>query len=160
MYRAFDEVCIHKPNTSRPANSERYIICKGKRPDVEAIRDYMFKINSRLNQLGFSQLGVTKSNVDVNEIVPLSLIFEDKEFAEYMRQSNDVIGERQIVSLIKIRAFHQDQNLFETRQRQIRDQCLKIWNVPDQVRKAPGFEDPQVFYYLRSYISVLLRYVV
>jgi len=143
MYRAFDEVCIHKPNTSRPANSERYIICKGKRPNVEAIRDYMFKINSRLNQLGFSQLGVTKSNVDVNEIVPLSLIFEDKEFAEYMRQSNDVIGERQIVSLIKIRAFHQDQNLFETRQRQIRDQCLKIWNVPDQVRKAPGFEDPQ-----------------
>ena len=92
MYRAFDEVCIHKPNTSRPANSERYIICKGKRPDVEAIRDYMFKINSRLNQLGFSQLGVTKSNVDVNEIVPLSLIFEDKEFAEYMRQSNDIIG--------------------------------------------------------------------
>ena len=52
----------------------------------------MFKINSRLNQLGFSQLGVTKSNVDVNEIVPLSLIFEDKEFAEYMRQSNDIIG--------------------------------------------------------------------
>jgi cap1 methyltransferase len=143
MYRAFDEVCIHKPNTSRPANSERYIICKGKRPNVEAIRDYMFKINSRLNQLGFSQLGVTKSNVDVNEIVPLSLIFEDKEFAEYMRKSNDIIGERQIVSLIKIRAFHQDQNLFETRQRQIRDECLKIWNVPDQVRKAPGFEDPQ-----------------
>jgi cap1 methyltransferase len=28
MYRAFERVAIHKPNTSRPANSERYIICK------------------------------------------------------------------------------------------------------------------------------------
>lgn len=25
MYRAFKEICIFKPNTSRPANSERYI---------------------------------------------------------------------------------------------------------------------------------------
>ena len=68
MYRAFDKVCIHKPNTSRPANSERYIICKGKRPQFEAIRDYLFKVNSRLNQLGFSQLGVTNSKIDVTEV--------------------------------------------------------------------------------------------
>jgi len=60
-----------------------------------------------------------------------------------MRQSNDNIGERQIVSLVKIRAYHQNQNLFETRQRQIRDECLKNWNIPDQVRRAPGYEDPQ-----------------
>ena len=54
MYRAFDQVCIHKPNTSRPANSERYIICKGKRHDAKEIKDYMYEINCRLNALGFS----------------------------------------------------------------------------------------------------------
>ena len=144
MYRAFDHVSIHKPNTSRPANSERYIICKGKRPQFEAIRDYLFETNCRLNELGFSQLGKTNSNIDVIEIVPMSILFGDKEFVEYMCQSNDIIGERQIVSLVKIRAFHQDSNLLETRQRQIRDECLKSWNVPDNVRRAPGSEDPQV----------------
>ena len=38
MYRSFQQIAIHKPNTSRPANSERYIICKWKRPDCENIR--------------------------------------------------------------------------------------------------------------------------
>ena len=52
MYLAFDQVCIHKPNTSRPANSERYIVCKHKRPHTQPIRDYMSQINQRLNQLG------------------------------------------------------------------------------------------------------------
>lgn len=26
LYRSFDEVCLHKPHTSRPANSERYVL--------------------------------------------------------------------------------------------------------------------------------------
>lgn len=29
LYRAFDHVCIHKPVTSRPANSERYSLSRG-----------------------------------------------------------------------------------------------------------------------------------
>ena len=45
MYRAFEKVCIHKPNTSRPANSERYIICKWKRPDSSGIADYLYRGN-------------------------------------------------------------------------------------------------------------------
>lgn len=104
----------------------------------------MFEINCRLNEIGFSQLGTTHSAQDVIEIVPMSVILADTDFTEYMRNSNDAIGERQIVSLIKIRAFHQDPELLETRQRQIRDDCLKMWKIPDQVRKAPTFEDPQV----------------
>ena len=84
MYRAFEQVCIHKPNTSRPANSERYIICKGKRADSKNIKDYMYEINCRLNRLGFSLLGTTRSEIDVVEIVPLDVIFGDTEFVEYM----------------------------------------------------------------------------
>ena len=94
MYRAFDHVCIHKPNTSRPANSERYIICKGKRHDAKNIKDYMFEINCRLNDLGFSLLGTTQSSTDVTEIVPSNVILEDEKFVDYMRRSNDLIGER------------------------------------------------------------------
>lgn len=31
---AFNMICIHKPESSRPANSERYVICKGKKADI------------------------------------------------------------------------------------------------------------------------------
>ena len=65
MYRSFHAVAIHKPNTSRPANSERYIICKWKRPDSRDIHDYLYETNNRLNELGFNLLGATKSQTDV-----------------------------------------------------------------------------------------------
>ena len=138
MYRAFDQVCLHKPVTSRPANSERYIICKGKRPNMEPIRDYLFEVNQKLNQIGFNLNGGTDSSIDVMEIVPLSMILEDVDFVEYLRKSNDVLGERQIVSLVKIRAFYQDATLLERRQKEIRDQCLDLWKVPNKVRRAPA----------------------
>ncbi len=51
MYRAFESVCIQKPNTSRPANSERYLVCKGKRKGADSIAQYMLEINARLNQV-------------------------------------------------------------------------------------------------------------
>eukprot|EP00941_MAST-03F_sp_MAST-3F-sp1_P002501 g2501.t1 len=53
LYRCFEKVCIFKPVTSRPANSERYFVCEGLRSDV-IIRDvvtYMWTINDRMNML-------------------------------------------------------------------------------------------------------------
>ena len=82
------------------------------------------------------------SSIDVMEIVPLSMILEDVDFVEYLRKSNDVLGELQIVSLVKIRAFYQDANLFEPRQKEICDQCLDLWKVPNKVRRASAMEDP------------------
>ena len=99
LHRCFDQVCLHKPNTSRPANSERYIICKGKRPQMEAIRDYLFEINCRLNEIGFNLNGGTESSIDVLEIVPLSLLLGDHDFVEYLRNSNDILGKFQFLKL-------------------------------------------------------------
>ncbi|CAF1512468.1 unnamed protein product, partial [Rotaria sordida] len=43
MYRTFNQISIHKPVTSRSANSERYIICKGLREDMrDIVRAYMY----------------------------------------------------------------------------------------------------------------------
>ena len=142
MYRAFERVTIHKPNTSRPANSERYIICKWKRQDSKSIADYIFEINCRLNELGFTQLGSTKSNIDINHIVPLEVIMQDRAFFNYIKNSNDVCGEWQIMGLAKIVAFAKDPHLNELRQPEIRDQCLYYWKVPNKTRKAPTNESP------------------
>ena len=143
MYRAFEKISIHKPNTSRPANSERYIICKGKRQDSKPIADYLLEINCRLNEIGFTTLGGTESEIDINHIVPLEVIMNDNAFFNYIRDSNDTLGEWQIMGLAKIVAFAKDMDLNELRQSEIKDQCLDYWKIPNKTRKAPAYESPQ-----------------
>ena len=95
MYRSFEQVSIHKPNTSRPANSERYIICKGKRQDCGDIHAYLEEVNNRLNRMGLELNGSTRSEIDVNELVPLEIMTQDAGFMEYIVESNNILGERQ-----------------------------------------------------------------
>lgn len=137
MYRIFDRVSIFKPVTSRPANSERYIVCRNLREDREPVRQYMHEINLDLNKF-MSTTSVT----DVNEIVPHSVLEDDGEFFQYMYESNVLLGRLQITSLKKIQTFTQNSDLYEGRQSNIRQQCLERWQVPDEVRSAPSKEDP------------------
>ncbi|KAK3921395.1 Cap-specific mRNA (nucleoside-2'-O-)-methyltransferase 1 [Frankliniella fusca] len=131
MFRSFERISIHKPNTSRPANSERYIICKWKRPDCEDITKYMYNINKHLNALG------RDSERDVTSVVPLNIIKEDKAFFDYVLDSNYSIGYNQIVALQKVIAFCRDTSLEELKQGDLRKKCLDYWRVPAEARKAP-----------------------
>ncbi|GFS91353.1 cap-specific mRNA [Nephila pilipes] len=140
MWMAFEKVCIFKPITSRPANSERYIICKWLKDDTKDIAEYMFKINERLGKLG------STSTVDVAEVVPLNILKGDEEFYNYIVESNDKLGTNQIIHLDKIRVFAQNVNLHETRQSDIRKECLALWGVPDKARAAPPKSDPDATY--------------
>lgn len=135
MYRCFDEICIFKPNTSRPANSERYLICKGKRHDTYDVMKYLFHANKLL-------LKRDKEN-DVIELVSLEELEMEKKFIQYLRRSNNELGKRQIVGLLKIAAFCEDSTLFEPRQADMRKQCLEHWELPDQSRTVPHSCKPQ-----------------
>ncbi|XP_037078583.1 cap-specific mRNA (nucleoside-2'-O-)-methyltransferase 1-like [Pollicipes pollicipes] len=130
MYMAFKEVCIIKPNTSRPANSERYIVCRWRRPDADAVRDYMDEVNQRLEEFG------SFSEQDVMHVVPLEVLKADRVFNDYINRSNNDLGQRQIVSLTKIRTFYRDVQLREDRQQELRAQCLAAWAVPDMARTS------------------------
>ena len=144
MYRSFQAVAIHKPNTSRPANSERYIICKWKRPDSQDIQKYLFETNQRLNALGFNLQGATRSQTDVLRLVPDKVILESNpEFLDYITKSNNNIADNQVVGLTKIAAFCRNENLHEFRQAEIRAQCLYFWKIPDESRKKPILENPR-----------------
>ena len=161
MYRSFQQVAIHKPNSSRPANSERYIICKWRRPDSDNIRRYMLEINMRLNNLGFSMGGETQSPVDILRIVPEHVMMEESlDFLEYMRESNNNIADIQIVGLTKIAAFCKNQNLHEFRQGEIRAQCLEFWKIPDDSRKKPIPEKADIIAsrLLQNKTSLLMQY--
>ncbi|KAK2113877.1 Cap-specific mRNA (nucleoside-2'-O-)-methyltransferase 1 [Saguinus oedipus] len=77
LYFRFERVCLFKPITSRPANSERYVVCKGLKVGIDDVRDYLFAVNIKLNQL-------RNTDSDVNLVVPLEVIKGDHEFTDYM----------------------------------------------------------------------------
>jgi len=135
MYKSFQQISIIKPNSSRPANSERYIVCKYKLPDTEAVIEYMNAINKILNEE--SQCEDGEQQVDVLEIFNRDEMHQDEQFLNYIIESNNTIGRTQIVGLRKIAAFAQNLDLKEVRQSEVRQDCLKAWGLPDKLRQAP-----------------------
>lgn len=134
MYKCFDSISIFKPNTSRPANSERYLICKRKRLNTQGILDYLCHVNKLLS--------TRDDNNDVIELVPLDVLEADTEFVRYLRMSNDTLGRNQIVNLLKIAAFCEDPTLIELKQADMRKECLMYWNLPDKTRIRPRISKP------------------
>ncbi|XP_032070789.1 cap-specific mRNA (nucleoside-2'-O-)-methyltransferase 1 [Thamnophis elegans] len=140
LYCCFERVSIFKPVTSRPANSERYVVCRGLKTGIEEVRDYLFTVNMKINQL-------RNSDQDVNLVVPLEVIRGDHDFYDYMIRSNKRFCAVQIKALAKIHAFVQDTTLNEARQADIRKECLRLWGIPDQARIAPSSSDPLSKFY-------------
>lgn len=96
----------------------------------------------RLNEIGLSLTGGTSSEVDVRHVVPEDIILDDEKFTEFMAESNNSLGERQVIALSKIAAFCKDPLLREDRQEEIKNQCLHFWQIPNEARKAPKHEPP------------------
>ena len=52
MAAHFEGLSIYKPAQSRPANSERYVVCRGLRVSRHpALFDHLLAVNDRINQL-------------------------------------------------------------------------------------------------------------
>ncbi|XP_043927779.1 cap-specific mRNA (nucleoside-2'-O-)-methyltransferase 1-like [Protopterus annectens] len=136
LYCCFERISLFKPLTSRLANSERYIICRGLKPGIESDRDYLFSVNIKLNQL-------KKSKQDVNKVVSMSVMKEDTNFLNSMMSSNEGFCAVQIKALAKIHAFVLNPILSVPTQVEIRKECLKLWGIPDQARVAPSSSDPK-----------------
>ncbi|KAK9305793.1 hypothetical protein QLX08_003305 [Tetragonisca angustula] len=135
MYRCFEEVCIFKPNSSRPANSERYLICKSKRPGTHDVMQYLKDINHLLLK--------GDANNDVLQLVSFNELEKEKQFIQYLRASNEELGKKQIISLCKIAAFCEDSTLVEVKQADMRKECLEYWQLPDETRTIPRHMKPK-----------------
>ena len=62
----------------------RYIICKWRLNNVDHVRDYLLAVNREFDKYGDA------SDEDINEIVPLDILKNDKEFYDYLLNSNNV----------------------------------------------------------------------
>lgn len=135
MYKCFRKIAILKPNSSRPANAERYLICYGLQNSEQTvfIRNYLTHIASKLWQIR----GIDQNNtVDVNEIVPLNLLKGDEDFYGYIMESNNRIGKQQIAALRNLEKYYHNPELYyPTHQERLRLQCLKYWNIPESFHR-------------------------
>ncbi|XP_031628389.1 cap-specific mRNA (nucleoside-2'-O-)-methyltransferase 1-like [Contarinia nasturtii] len=130
MYKCFKKISIIKPNTSRPANSERYLVCKWKKLNTDAIQQYLFDVNVHLHDN-------RNTDSDINELVPFEVMKKDETFYNYICESNNVIGDNQVVALLKIAHFSKNTNLHEPKQEALKNELLDIWRVPNEIRRAP-----------------------
>uniref|UniRef100_A0A8C1U7S0 Cap-specific mRNA (nucleoside-2'-O-)-methyltransferase 1 n=1 Tax=Cyprinus carpio TaxID=7962 RepID=A0A8C1U7S0_CYPCA len=142
LYLCFERVSLFKPVTSRPANSERYVVCKSLKPGTDAVREYMFTINLKLNQFRHSER-------DVTEVVPLDIIKGDTDFFQFMINSNERYRHRflTLFCLALSLAVCLSRTLFEAKQADIRKECLKLWGIPDKARVTPSSSDPKAKFY-------------
>lgn len=138
IYRCFDRICIFKPNSSRPANSERYLICLGKRSDISSVIEHLSQVNEYL-------LHPRKNTLenDVLQLVSPSELETEKEFKSYLTDSNDILGQKQIVGLVKIAAFCNNSTLTEPTQADMRKECLAYWGLPVKSRVVPRIDNPR-----------------
>ena len=65
----YNKVYIIKPQTSRLANSEKYIICKGFKFDQGAYDSLFHNIENNLRELGFGDVSVNKKMKDMNKLL-------------------------------------------------------------------------------------------
>jgi len=120
LYQNFENFSIIKPFTSRPANSERYVVCKGLRTRKPLILDFLFDVNTRLTQ-----------KVDIAAIIHPDIISHDIAFVDYFTKSNNSIMREQLYALSNIKKYIEDEYLdIKDKQLQLKEQCLKEWGLP------------------------------
>lgn len=100
----YNNVYISKPNTSRHANSEKYIICTDfKKTDTTIISEKFFRVLTVLKKIDFDVYSILKI---LN--IPINLYFKNQ-----IAEINAIFGQQQIENIIattKIVSFREKKN--------------------------------------------------
>lgn len=132
----FDRFCIYKPPQSRPANSERYLLCRGFRrgAQTEALVEHLLRVGDDLRALAPGWKRKQKGE-DVASLVPV-VALAGTPFAAYLRQSNNQLAVAQTRALQRLVEFVNDRFGSIANQSATRDECLALWGIPSQVATA------------------------
>ena len=134
MYLAFEKISLHKPITSRPANSERYIYCENLTEfGAEYIKKHLIEVNNKLDSFKVQK---KEREFDVMEVIPMDIIRDDEDFFNYIVTHNETLARIQTLYLQKYRVFAKDPGKRDKDQAQIREEALVYWEIPNMDRKA------------------------
>ncbi|CAG8670445.1 17951_t:CDS:10 [Dentiscutata erythropus] len=126
LYRHFEKICIIKPLPSRPANSERYIICRNLRERNPQIVNFLFEVNKKFNEIKSSSGG----SQDVNEVVDFNEMSNDEDFIDYLKMSNMKIAIKQSEALDELLKYNSNPELRSPDQEEYRRLCFLEWGLP------------------------------
>ncbi|GBB83865.1 hypothetical protein RclHR1_10520003 [Rhizophagus clarus] len=158
LYRHFEKICIIKPLSSRPANSERYIICqKLRESNPETIINYLLNVNKKFNEIKSNESTLSPTTTsssslnrllmqdnresttssrtsklpkeDINEIIDISEINKDQEFLKYLKQKNIEIAKNQIEAIKQLLKFVKNPEM-RLPQEEYKKLCLQEWRLP------------------------------
>ena len=124
----YEDVCITKPLPSRPANSEKYIICNNFKmvPNINGLIEQIFK---KFNDIKTKQLTSIFN-------IPISNLFIDK-----IKEINSIYGQSQIENIISILNNIKDNSRHE-KQEQLKKsylgKCVK-WCSKNNLPLNSGF---------------------
>ena len=138
----FDQIWIFKPISSRPANSEQYVICKGLKVNIDEYVAILGQAYGRYQTPILSEELMT--NTVTPQIMVTSLLQNIPEnFKQWLMDMNTLsitrqiqIGENILTLLnggnVEIPAY----NLYK---------CLALWNLPDnpESERRPSKRDPE-----------------
>ncbi|KAF9926684.1 FtsJ methyltransferase domain-containing protein 2 [Linnemannia zychae] len=147
LSRSFEKICVMKPLTSRPMNSERYVVCRHllKRRPTHVI-DHLIEVNKRYQEISDNEstpaskdAGVpTPSSAsasspvkdDINHIMDLNVLTGDSHFMEYIKRNNMKTAIRQTEALDIFLKYVNEGLRPAFDQEAIKKLCLQEWHIP------------------------------
>jgi len=120
MALAFDEITIMKPMASRPANAERYLVCRGARS--EDIRKPIIELMSEANE------AYTEEETVVSLVEKVS-----PEFARWLTESNTFHLDKQWEMIQEI--YEYAKRPFKIVPKYDLVKAVAMWNLPDTPAK-------------------------
>lgn len=130
---SFEAMSLVKPYTSRPANSEKYVVCLRFRGVSKAVLDHLYMVNAWLSQYSRSRgedvmLDMTKPDDDIRDIVVADTI--PAPFVDYLRSTNNACTRNVIKAAQRLLIYLADDYLVSQDQERIKRDCLAEWDLP------------------------------
>lgn len=143
----FEELHVAKPQSSRPANSERFIVCRRLRLHRLGMFDSVLAGMLSVNDL-FAQLAAVPAGRRADPVAclgrPTVVRFlaasskDDAAFPHFLRESNHCIARLQLDCLSLCFKFIASASLSIVReQTRLREECLRAWRLPSAAEEDP-----------------------
>ncbi|KAI8606281.1 FtsJ-like methyltransferase-domain-containing protein [Dissophora ornata] len=137
LSRHFEKICVVKPLTSRPMNSERYVVCRHlllQKPSqtIEHLRN----VNARYQDIEMRTGATTAAEgdgalkEDVNHIMDLNILTGDSHFVDYIKNNNTKTAIRQTAALDVFLKYVNEGLRPAFDQEAIKRLCLQEWHIP------------------------------
>lgn len=141
MYRCFTRIAIIKPCTSRPANSERYLVCNHfKLKEGKKVFNLLLEVNDKYNN-------VRDIGEDILDFLPNDVIGNDIVY-QYIIRSNNMLAKFQNESLLRLLTYiYQKENTSEFHI-PMKTLCYLAWQIPEIPRSNLNFQlsNPNVYF--------------